>query len=329
MRTLSTNFIYLLAPFNIIVIILLFNNCESNTNLPQAIGDPLELIVVKDQNLYEESFYDNLKFILKRDIGPSPQPENTLSIIEVNADKFSGILKRHQNILLISKADSFSIGYKTNMFANNQLVLFLNCSSSQDLNANTQKLKSLIDKIKLTEIERMILAHQKNPSSNLNKQISTKHNLDFIFPSGFFYAYEDSNTTWIRRETPSISQGIFFTNFSKDINLDNINELRNKINSKISNHILGPIEGSFMSVDKSAPITIDTFLFDKSEAIKIQSLWRMENDFMGGVFVAYFLADHSPPTLIYSYLYAPGEPKKIPLLQLEALMASLNKSKTK
>ena len=64
MRTLSTIFIYLLAPFNIIVIILLFNNCESNTNLPQAIGDPLELIVVKDQNLYEESFYDNLKFIL-------------------------------------------------------------------------------------------------------------------------------------------------------------------------------------------------------------------------------------------------------------------------
>ena len=53
----------------------------------------------------------------------------------------------------------------------------------------------------------------------------------------------------------------------------------------------------------------------------------MENDFMGGIFAAYFLIKKERPILIYSYLYAPGEPKKTPLLQLEALVSTLKKTK--
>jgi hypothetical protein len=53
------------------------------------------------------------------------------------------------------------------------------------------------------------------------------------------------------------------------------------------------------------------------------------NDFMGGIFTAYYLTlkSTSSPLLIYTYLYAPGERKNVSLLQLEAIISTLSQSK--
>ena len=70
---------------------------------------------------------------------------------------------------------------------------------------------------------------------------------------------------------------------------------------------------------------MDTVQIDDKSVFKIQSLWRMENDFMGGIFNAYNLhTDPSEkPVLVYTYLYAPGEKKSVLLLQLEAIINTL------
>ena len=61
------------------------------------------------------------------------------------------------------------------------------------------------------------------------------------------------------------------------------------------------------------------------ETYKIQSLWRMENDFMGGIYIAYLFFNQktSEATMIYTYLFAPGEKKSINLLQLEAVVKTI------
>ena len=328
MRAVNNVSFFLLFFFTFMMTISLYQ-CDSSNNLPKAIGEPLELVIIKDKQLFGEDFYKSLKFSLHREIGPSPQPEKTLSIIEIDVDKFTGILKRHQNLLFIKQSETFNIGYKKNMFASNQLALILSCPQNFDFNNNGSKLDSLLDKIRSTEINRMISSHQRSSTSNLSQQIRNTHNLEFTLPSGFFNAYQDSLTTWIRRETPKISQGIFLSNLNPGFNFLNSNkeDLLTQINLKIRDHISGPIKESYMVVDKEAPITLDTVLIDNIKAIKIQSLWRMENDFMGGIFLAYFLIKKERPILIYSYLYAPGEQKKIPLLQLEALVSTLKKTK--
>ena len=79
-----------------------------------------------------------------------------------------------------------------------------------------------------------------------------------------------------------------------------------------------------MILDKNAPYQIDSLKYKNGHVIRLQSLWKMKHDFMGGVYLSYFYIDPKDTysSLIYSYLYAPGEKKNVPLIQLEALIST-------
>ena len=64
-------------------------------------------------------------------------------------------------------------------------------------------------------------------------------------------------------------------------------------------------------------------MINNFRALRLQSLWRMENDFMGGVYRAYYIQVGAVPKIIYTYLYAPGEQKRLFLLQLDAIIHTL------
>ena len=118
---------------------------------------------------------------------------------------------------------------------------------------------------------------------------------------------------------------VFLANLSpEDTKISSIHDIFILIDSVIRPHISGSIAGSYMTCDTSAPIEIDSIQFKNIESIKVQSLWKMKNDFMGGVYVAQIYYT-TPPVLSYTYLYAPGEKKSVPLLQLEALTSTILK----
>jgi hypothetical protein len=54
-------------------------------------------------------------------------------------------------------------------------------------------------------------------------------------------------------------------------------------------------------------------------------MWKVENDYMGGPFVAYTFADARTGNLVTveGFYYEPNQKKRTPLLQLEAIAYSL------
>ena len=299
-------------------------NHFNNETLPSSIGEPLELLIVKNNKDLDSDFFTTLNDLLTIDIGPSPQQENFLNLIEVYQENFKGILKRHQNILIVSKGDVFSIKLKMNLFALNQVVIFLECPSIHNLNKNENEVIKLIQTLKKIEIKRLSKKFKQYTSKSINQQIINTHNISLSAPKDFFLAYSDSIITWIRRETPKISQGIFLTNLNPKDTIKSKNSMNNIIDSIIKPHISGPIDNSYMISEKEALIEFDTVKINGLSGIKIQSLWRMENDFMGGVFNAYyFTLKNRSPILIYTYIYAPGERKNILLLQLETIINTI------
>ena len=66
-----------------------------------------------------------------------------------------------------------------------------------------------------------------------------------------------------------------------------------------------------MALENRADKSIDTVMLGGVPSIKIQSLWRMENDFMGGVFQLYYIPGNNniSDRIIYTYVYAPGKTK--------------------
>ena len=330
----------------IIIIVTLFGlgwlgfseSGDGSSNLPESIGDPLELVVVKNNNDFDDNLYSKLKTIIGIELGPSPQPEKLLSIMEIDSEKFRGVLQRHQNLLFIEKSDTFAIQFKHDLFAENQLAILIQISSVEDLIEKENEILGVVKKIKKTEIERLAQKFKKHANQSLFNQINERHGLRINVPKDFFIAHEDSNITWLRRETPKISQGLVIANshsfqsngfkyiqYREGVTEEDtdywVDKAYDAVDRIISAHISGPLPNSYMMLDRSAPISISRS--PDLQYIKIQSLWRMENDFMGGIFQAHFLKSG---LLVYTYLYAPGEKKSIPLLQLEALLEKSLKS---
>ena len=304
-------------------ITLFLNKSNIKKEIPNSIGDPLELVLVKSQEDFSPDFFKKFKELLTVSIGPAPQLESMLNIIEIEKNAFKGIFQRHQNILIISKADKFKIKLKHNLFATNQFVVFIECPSFDMLNAKRKEIMKIVYKIKEVEMKRLSVKFQNYSNIDLQKKIEQQYGVLVKVPKEFFLAYNDLDIVWARRETKKISQGIFISNAPNTIEGANQNEkILEVVDSIIQLHISGPKENSYMIIDKNAPIQIDSIIIDNTTCIKIQSLWRMENDFMGGVFNIYYFnsKELKAPLLIYTYLYGPGEEKKIPLIQLEAII---------
>ena len=108
--------------FIILILSLLFflKKDTKRNELPDSIGDPLELIIIRDSNEFSQSFHKKLREHLILDIGPAPQQEHLLSITELESKKFTGIFKRHQNLLFINKSEQFNISIKKNLFAKSE-----------------------------------------------------------------------------------------------------------------------------------------------------------------------------------------------------------------
>ena len=313
----------------LVIVISLLVGCSSGKTpyfLPAALGDSFELVIVKPENTFSDRFYTTFIKFLTIDIGPAPQQENILSIVEVNDKEFTGLLQRHKNLLFIIQDDNFSIQIKKNLYAKDQSVIIVKCPSYDLLITKEKQIKSIVNSIKEIEFDRWESGLKSSQKKEIETIIKNTHGIIFPVPKTFFLAYADSDITWIRRETNKISQGVLVVNcknnslFADHVNDSEIEEIiLNTIDSIVNRHVEGSINGSFMKTDRGAPRRLIKPINDNKKYI-LQSLWHMENDFMGGVYVANFLQNGQ---LIYMYVYAPGEEKRISLLQLESMVSSV------
>ena len=184
----------------------------------------------------------------------------------------------------------------------------------------------LVEKIKTIEIKRLVQKFKQYSKPSIEEKIKKTHNISATIPKDFFLAHHDSSTTWFRLETKKISQGIFIKNLSTPILQHSSQQIIGVVDTIIKNHISGALPKSYMTSEKTAPIKSEEIIINNIPGFKIQSLWRVENDFMGGIFYIYYFDSKKlkTPLIIYTYLYAPGEKKSTLLLQLDAIVNTFN-----
>ena len=310
---------YIIIALGLSAILLLQLKDTDKKALPKSLGDPFELLLIsKDTNL-SMTLRDSLEKILLINIGPSPQPENSLSIVSINHNDFTGILKRHQNICFIYERDKFEIKIRNDLFALDQLAILIYVPSVKSLMENENQLIQLENKIKRRERARLFSNFSKLPNIKISKIIRDTHAIDMVIPQDFFLAHSDHNITWIRRDMKNIFTGIMIINTPLSLDKNNPEEVLKITDSIIGSQISGTAPGSYMALEKLAPIQYKNTYVNHVSCLRIQSLWTMENDFMGGVFVSYIFNNH----LIYTYLYAPNKKKSNLLNQIEAIIHTI------
>lgn len=263
-----------------------------------------------------------------------PQEEPLFEIINIPPVAFQKIFKSNRNILQVTVAPTVlkpEMVIKENAWAYPQAVVELkaqNTAQFEDLfNENSGKILSYFLQ---AEKKRITANYEKYYEKTVYNILDRDFGVTMKVPPGFAIAMQNKDFIWYRYETPEISQGIVLYTFPYESDSTfTAGYLTAKRDSVLKEYITGTIEGSYMTTEKRIDQLFKITEHNKNYASEMRGLWILENDFMGGPFVALDELDASNQRVVsaFGYVYAPSKDKRNYLQQVEAMLYSLKMNK--
>lgn len=325
---MKQNFVFLSA---VIFAQVVFQSCSDQPALYQNItGKANEMVIV----ISDESWNGKPGELLQNTLGKPhialPQEEPVFDLTNVPHAGFQKIFRTTRNIIQTSisaNVETPGVIFKDDVWAYPQAVVEINAKNAGQFeelfNENSEK---IISYFLSAEKKRLTMNYQKNHEKSIFNSLNDSLGLTMTVPPGFAIARQKKDLFWFKYETPEISQGIIVYTFPyvSDSTFTE-NYLVAKNDSMLEINIPGPTEGSYMAVEKQINQVLHIFDHNKNYAVEMRGLWRLENDFMGGPYVALAELDASNERIVvaFGYVYAPNKDKRNLLQQVEAMIYSL------
>lgn len=325
---MKQNFVFLCA---VIFAQVVFQSCSDQPVLYQNItGKANEMVIV----ISDESWNGKPGELLQNTLGQThialPQEEPVFDLTNVPHAGFQKIFRTTRNIVQTSisaNVETPGVIFKNDVWAYPQAVVEINAKNAGQFeelfNENSEK---IISYFLSAEKKRLTMNYQKNHEKSIFNSLNDSLGLTMTVPPGFAIARQKKDLFWFKYETPEISQGIIVYTFPyvSDSTFTE-NYLVAKNDSMLEINIPGPTEGSYMAVEKQINQVLHIFDHNKNYAVEMRGLWRLENDFMGGPYVALAELDASNERIVvaFGYVYAPNKDKRNLLQQVEAMIYSL------
>ncbi len=301
-------------------VFLFFCSCsESNEKLlPGSSGNINNISVVASNTLWESSVGDLIRENFSRPIYGLPQAEPVFNLNHIPSKIFSGFATKSRTILKLHIGNKESISNFKNSYASPQIIVQVTAPNKEALSQLIlDNISSIYSSLYFSELKEK----QRRISKNTNKSPLLKNNLGLSlkFPSAYRIAKKDSNFIWIRRDIESGSVNLSISKVKKGNR--GIFSLRDSISKA---QIPGPVENTYMSTDFSyKPITQDVN-FGNIKTLESRGLWEVENQFMAGPFLNYYIEVGNDEVIILDgFVYSPGTNKREYIFELEAIIRSL------
>ncbi len=321
--------------FSILFFSILLFSCGNNkvTELRSS-GKTAEMIVsLNNETKWEGTIGDSIKAFFNREyeLLPQAEPLFEMAFIPIDGLTKNKMFKAHHNILIVDidkKVSETTFDAKKDFWASPQRVIKITSPSDEDfINYWEEKKEAIYGILMDSEHERLNKTFHAFRDRDIRNDISKTFGFTLEIPSGFYIATNKAGFMWIRKEANHHSQGIIIYTYdfvdTMAFEQARIISFRNAITEEF---IPGPSEGSFMTVaEEYAPILSKRIGLNDLFAVETRSLWRLENDFMGGPFVSYTFVDerNNKVITIDGYVYAPNKPKRDLMIQMEAIAHSL------
>lgn len=310
---------------------IIFSSCKDGKKLlPTITGKAGEVVLVADNNIAKSSSGELLKQIFSEEVDALPQSEPIFDLVTIPNKAFTNIFQTHRNIVLCQISDTVkqtSIAFKKDVWANQQVVIIINANNDSSLNKILKINKANLQSFILdAENERILDNYNKYSDREIIKTIADKYNLNIVIPKGYTIDVAKDNFIWISHETPQISQGLLIYSYNyTDTNTFTRDYLINKRNEVLKENVPGPRENSYMTTEMSYNVIFKEFMKDSLYYVKINGLWKVEGDYMGGPFVSISTVDVKRNRVVTAegFVYAPKYDKRNYLRQLEAMLNTL------
>lgn len=329
---------------------------QSGSNLPRASTVPNEILVVMDSAKWQGAVGEELRDIFASPIPGLPQEEPAFNVRYVSPRHFKGFMKLYPNIVFVTTLDDGSPDSRVmrtyftensleqmrqnpdmfmfalnNEFARGQEVLHLFAQTEEGLleklEANESRLRSYFLEFERNRLSRKLFTGL--PEKELSQYLEREHGFRMEFPAGYKVAGEGENFIWIRQldqaEDKSVWVGYQDYEDEDIFTKENILDLRLQIASQ---YIFGSDSTTYMKTERDVPVHTREVNFKGRYAVETRGLWRLNNMVMGGPFVSYTFVDEPTNRLYYieGFVYAPGEDKREPIREVEAILHTFKTS---
>lgn len=322
-----------------IAIITPFSGCKENEKensmLRKVSGRPGEVIIISTKAQWEGEVGKTLRKAFEEPVYGMPQEEPLFTLIRTNRSDFERIFQTFRNVVWIdidtNRISNGEVEYFQSPWAKGQLVAKVTASSRDELiEVFNKNAKTISKKINLKEYNRLYGQFKARSNKSAIKK-AEKFGTTIAIPKSGVIATQDTNHLWVRIEREKlkggyqhqISQGLLIVKIPyTNQELFNDTIMLKIRDAKLKKYIPGPSDGSYMTTEYryQAPL-VSEIDYGGKYAKKIRGLWRVENDFMGGPMVTYYVLNEKEQTiyLICGYAFAPQFDKREYLREIDAI----------
>lgn len=308
--------------------------------LMSSSGRSSEVLVVCTESAWQGELGDSLRAVLEAPVVGLPRTEPMFRVSRVSPERFGPVYQKQRNILRFDVkegADGSRLRVEKNKWARPQMCITLSAVSADSMaSAFSMAQKQIVGYLMSGEMMRFQRAQRAQQDVHLSTLLQKNCALSMVFPEGFIYAVRRPDFCWLRKETKYWGQHVMVytepyvseSQFSPEY----IAALRNRHTKQ---YVQGSADSSRAQIDdRFYPVTYVPCTFPNTPyAVEARGLWGLfghPGDLMGGPFVSYTLLDtvYNRVVTVDGFLYAPSDPKRDLLRQVEAILKSLTVTDT-
>ncbi|HYQ56244.1 MAG TPA: DUF4837 family protein [Draconibacterium sp.] len=317
----------------LLLIAAIFAGCDSDSTVmyKNITGKAGELVVVISKDSWDGKTGEILRETLAQPHVGLPQEEPLFDLINVPHEAFKDIFRSTRNIVRISiseNVDTSGISFTDDVWAYPQATVQINAKDADEFvkifKENEDKVLSYFVQ---AEKERITMNYNKIYEKAVYNTLDQEFGVTMKVPPGFRIMEKKKDFLWVQYDTPEIFQGIvIYTYPYVSDSAFTVNYQLPIRDSLLKKYVPGELEGSYMTTEKRYMDQIfHVMKFNGNYSSEMRGLWRVENDFMGGPYVALSVLDLANQRVInaYGFVYAPSKDKRNLLRQVEAMIYSL------
>ncbi len=333
---------------------------KNDQYLPNAAGDPGEIVIVMNKRKYDAGLGDAIKEVFRETVPGLTRPEPMFTIRVIEPFEFNRIFKIARNLVYVvslegeSAADKWLKGTfseeskatilndpsrfmqtSENQFAKNQRVLQLFGKDDKTLANNIIENATVIQNyFNIAEKERLSESLKMSTASRaIVNRMNNQLGVSIKIPASYELAVLEDDFMWARF-LPAVGASKNLFVYTKDYKSqdefthENIIKLRDEIGKK---YIYGDPENpeSFMLTENQYMHPVFRNInFNNRYTVEMKGAWKTNNFSVGGTFVSYTFVDEEKGKLYYieGFVIHPSEDHRELIREMESLLTTFRTS---
>lgn len=318
---------------------LIFLSCENankepkQTNrsflVPMSSGNPYEVMVVADDSIWEGYAGRALDVVLNKPLKGLPQEESTFHVSRITPDNYDRITNLFRNIIIFKIGREYSeprFRLLRDEFSTPQMIMTIQGPSVSEVSTFiTEQTDFIIKFFSDEEINRAAREFHDEHNIKFAKKVKEMFGCEFYIPVDINKMKIGDNFIWASNDALTGIQNIVIYSYpyatEKVFRRGVYIALRD---SFMKANIPGGKPNQYMATDKDH-VDVKNITVRGEFAQEARGLWHMENDAMGGPFVAHSMIDTINNRVIVAegFVYAPDKMKRTMIRRLEAALYTL------